>query len=245
VLARLQNANAKGWGAYFGVATRVRNLGRWSRGGKTELAALPALFVDIDHPEQALVHLAWFDLPPSCIVYSGRGYHAYWFLETPTTDFARADKILHGLAQHFGGDPALSVAQSMRLPGTLNTKPGRDGAACTVVRYFPERHYRLQDFARYMPISMVPWQRPARTYVPDPSRQAVIDAVTRAVMLHLDGRPRHNGFIAARCPLPHLHDRPGMHFSYHPETGWGYCFGKHGKISLREMCDLLGVAMVA
>jgi hypothetical protein len=32
-----------------------------------------------------------------------------------------------------------------------------------------------------------------------------------------------------------------MHFSYHPETGVGYCFGKHGKLSLGEMCDLLGI----
>ncbi len=232
------------WGAYFGVATRTRNLGRWLRGGKSDLALLPALFVDIDDPDSALVHLAWFDLPPTSIVHSGRGYHAFWLLETPTTDFVSADQIIHGLAQHLGGDPALSVAQSMRLVGTLNTKPGRDNALCSLIRHFPERRYTLQDFACFRPAPVMHWYRPASTRhdpVPEASRQALIDAVTDAVMHHLDGRPRHNGFIAARCPLPHVHDRPGMHFSYSLETGWGFCFGKHGKINLREMCALLGV----
>src|SRR5689334_6072841 len=111
-------ANRVGWGAYFGVATRQNDLGRWSRGGKSDLTELPALFVDIDQPEDALPRLGWFDLPASCILHSGRGYHAYWFLKSPTTDFFAADKAIRGLAHHLGGDEALSVAQSMRLPGT-------------------------------------------------------------------------------------------------------------------------------
>src|SRR5689334_13752496 len=99
----LMQANSRGWGAYVGVATRLRNLGRWSRGGKSELGLLPALFVDIDDPDNALLRLGWFDLPASMILHSGHGYHAFWLLEVPTTDFQTADKAIHGLAKHLGG----------------------------------------------------------------------------------------------------------------------------------------------
>src|SRR5258707_9754475 len=87
---RLMEANTQGWGAYVGVATRQRNLGRWSRGGKRDLGVLPALFVDMDDPDDALLRLGWFDLPASMILHSGRGYHAFWLLEEPSTDFVTA-----------------------------------------------------------------------------------------------------------------------------------------------------------
>src|SRR5215510_8534135 len=115
-LTRLRKANERGWGAYVGIAPRKKDLGRWARGGKGDLVCLPALFVDIDEPVLALPNLGWFDLPASCILHSGRGYHAYWFLDPPTADFLQADKLLRGLAQRLNGDNILTVVQSMRLP---------------------------------------------------------------------------------------------------------------------------------
>src|SRR3954453_23593508 len=44
-LDRLMATNDLGWGAFVGIAPRNRNLGRWSRGTKRDLAELPALFV--------------------------------------------------------------------------------------------------------------------------------------------------------------------------------------------------------
>jgi hypothetical protein len=239
---KLMEANERGWGAYVGVATRQRGLGRWSRGGKRDLGMLPALFVDIDDPEDALLRLGWFDLPASMILHSGRGYHAFWLLETPTTDFATADQAIHGLAQHLGGDEVLSIAQSMRLVGTINTKPGRENALCTFVGYHPNRLYDLNEFRQFIPIDTVD-HHPLHGHALPTSieHQHQINDLTDAVIHMLDGRYRSNGFIAARCPLPHLRDRPGAHFSYSPDTGWGFCFGKHGKLSPNEMCNLLGV----
>jgi hypothetical protein len=246
-LEQLVEANRHGWGAYIGIATRQRDLGRWSRGGKSDLAALPALFADLDEPEDALIRLGWFDLPASCILHSGRGYHAYWFLERPTTDFVTAEQALHGLAGCLRGDEALSVAQSMRLPGTINTKPGRADTPCTLVGYHPERLYNLDEFRPFIPRPLIyPYRhRMNPIWTPDDQRQLLIDAVTGAVIHLLDGHYRPNGFIAARCPLPHLKDRPGMHFSYQPDSGWGYCFGKHGKFSLAELGRLLGIPFEA
>ena len=47
-LQQLHTANQMGWGAYFGVGYRKGNLGRWRRGGKADVLALPAVFVDLD-----------------------------------------------------------------------------------------------------------------------------------------------------------------------------------------------------
>ncbi len=247
MVVRLMSANQQGWGAYFGVALRQHNLGRWSRGGKHDLACLPALFVDIDEPDDALIHLGWFDLPASCIVHTGRGFHAYWFLETPTTDFALADRVIRGLAQHLNGDTALTVAQSMRLPTTINTKTGRDEAVCEIITYHPDRRYELDEFKPFVPR---PNRYFARLRVEKPYESgdheavpASLDLLTAAVLEKLDGRWRSNGFIAACCPYPHEKDHPGMHFSYNARSGWGYCFGKHGKISPSTLGHLLGVAV--
>jgi hypothetical protein len=246
-LSRLGVANEHGWGAYIGVAPRKRDYGRWSRGGKSDLACLPALFVDIDEPDDALIRLGWFDLPASCILHSGRGYHAYWFLSTPTVDFVQADRVLHGLAQRLNGDEALSVAQSMRLPGTINTKSGRHGALSSFASYHPERLYDLSEFKPFLPKVLhynhrhSSWQA-QKTYGQE-IEHSVIDSLTIAVLQQLDGHWRSSGYIAACCPFSHMRDRTGMHFSYHPESGWGYCFGKHGKVSPAELCKLLGVSV--
>jgi hypothetical protein len=244
-VSRLCEANEQGWGAYIGIAPRKRDYGRWSRGTKSDLVCLPALFVDIDDPGDALIRLGWFDLPATCILHSGRGYHAYWFLDTPTTDFVQADKVLHGLAQRLHSDEALSVAQSMRLTGTINTKTGREGALCSFVSYHPERRYDLREFVPFLP-KVLPYTRRHSSWEVQKSYghelpQSMIDALTFAVLQRLEGHWRSSGYIAAYCPFPHLKDRPGMHFSYHPESGWGYCFGKHGKISPAELCKHLGV----
>ena len=249
-LERLQQANEQGWGAYIGVATRRSGLGRWSRGGKSDLLELPALFVDIDAPSLALWHLTFFALPASMLVNSGHGYHAYWLLDTPTTDFQQADLLLKALAEQLGGDQVLTVANSMRLPGTINTKSGRENALCHLVEYVPERRYQMAQFASILlrksesPHFYKPWIQAVFDHnKANEVVEPVIDAVTETVLHILDGRQRSNGFIAARCPLPHSRDKPGMHFSYHPASGVGFCFGKHGKLSLQEMCQVLGITI--
>jgi hypothetical protein len=96
------------------------------------------------------------------------------------------------------------------------------------VGYHPERLYNLDEFRPFIPRPLI-----------YPYRRRINPIWT------LDDHYRPNGFIAARCPLPHLKDRPGMHFSYRPDSGWGYCFGKHGKFSLTELGRLLGIPFEA
>gem|GEM_PF-3460090 len=88
-------------------------------------------------------------LPPSIIVYSSGGYHAYWVLDEATRDLHTARLVLRGLARTFGGD-GLSPAQSLRLPGTVNCKPEPGGALCRLIES-SDRHYRLSDFQTFIP----------------------------------------------------------------------------------------------
>src|SRR5688500_12557195 len=114
-----------GHGVYFGVCTRQPDT---SPPGTIETTAeCPAVKVDIDKiaKDLALAALQGAFLPPSAIVDSGRGLHAYWLLKEPE-DVAAALTNDHplvaleqALARIFGGDRAVcDLARIMRLPGT-------------------------------------------------------------------------------------------------------------------------------
>jgi hypothetical protein len=249
-LRRLFAANGLGWGAYFAVGLRRKGLGRWRRGGKGDMLALPALFVDLDDPTpQALAKLRAFILPPSCIVDSGGGgFHAYWWLAEPTTELDRAKRILQALRGYFSSD-ALSVAQSLRLPQTRNTKPYR-GGLCHVIN-LADHHYTLADFEALLPMSDGQRRKPEKPYTTPqtvhtmhpgrPLNPALIEAVVDALYWNYGGYRKENGYIAALCPCGHRHDVPGKHFNFDQAHGIGMCFGRHGRLLLKALCAILGI----
>lgn len=240
-LARLHAANAQGWGAYFAVAPRKADLGRWRRGGKADLAALPALFVDVDgDPDAALPTLRGFTPAPSCIVHSGGGLHGYWFIR-PTTDWEHANLALQGLASALGGDMT-NTAQSLRLPGTRNTKPGRNRAVCRIVDCHPERRYTLSNFP------LIEATRPTHrtAYAVPPAARGslnsnLVQAVIDCLCSEFRGYVKANGYIAALCPCGHCQDFPGSHFNLDPARGIGTCFGRHGRLLIKDLCALLRI----
>ncbi|MDL1900331.1 hypothetical protein FBR02_06135 [Anaerolineae bacterium CFX9] len=250
VLQRLQAANELGWGAYFAVGLRRQGLERWRRGGKADILALPALFVDLDdHTPQALAKLRDFMLPPSCIVDSGGGgFHAYWWLDKPTVELDRAKRMLQALTAYYSSD-ALSVAQSLRLPQTRNTKPHR-GGLCHVID-FADHHYTLADFEALLPMRDWPLRKPEKPCITTqtvhtvqpvrPLNPALIEAVVDGLCRNYGGYRKENGYIAALCPCGHAHDAPGKHFNFDPTHGIGVCFGRHGRILLKDICTSLGI----
>jgi hypothetical protein len=243
ILERLHKANARGWGAYLSVATRKADLGRWRRGARTDLLALPTLFVDIDRePETAMDRLHDFPLPPSCIVRSGHGFHAYWFLSQPTVEFDLANRMLRGLAEHFGGDTT-NVVQMLRLPGSINTKPSRAGALCHVAELYPNRRYGLKEFVGFA--ALLPQQginRPKGSshlaFSPD-LNPVLVKGIADCLLSEYHGHVKANGYIAALCPCGHCYDYPGSHFNFDAEHGIGTCFGRHGRLLLKDLCELL------
>jgi predicted transcriptional regulator len=65
-----------------------------------------------------------FKMPqPSATVFSGNGYHFYWFLKEAATD---TQELLKSLATLLGADPkATDNARIMRVPETINIKYGK------------------------------------------------------------------------------------------------------------------------
>jgi hypothetical protein len=238
--ARLDATNALGWGAYFAVGLRRPGLTRWKRGGAADVLALPALFVDVDDPSaEALARLQCADPSPSCIVTSGGGYHAYWWLGEPTTDLNAARLLLRGLAAGVGGD-RLSVAQSLRVVGSVNTKPSRGNALCHLIE-LNERHYTPDDFTAYLPR---PAPRPtsqriqsAAPYVPSN------DLITRVThtLLQRGGRLRGD-WVSGSCPFPehHKHSDRQPSFGFNTRSGYGFCH-VCGSLLLKELCPALGI----
>jgi hypothetical protein len=265
----LQVANRQGWGAYFSVANRRSDLGRWRRGGLADLAQLPALFVDIDTPlELALKRLQGCDPPPSCVVASGLGIHAYWFLESPSHNWTLAQVALNRLRKEYQADKT-SVVSCLRLPNTHNTKPQRQNALCQIVRLNQQR-YPLEIFlpnprektaqtaqtgqtsqtAHFSKLAATQisqetdWSHPLRT---SQSRQTahlnprLVQAVCSCLVQHYAGQWKRNGWLAARCPCQHERDSVGMHFSFNPDKALGVCLGKHGQMLLKDLCQHLSI----
>lgn len=249
-LQRLSDTNRLGWGAYFAVGLRKLGLSRWKRGGLSEVVALPAFYTDIDDPtDTVLIRLISAQLPPSMIVNSGGGYHAYWLLDEPTTDLDTAQQVLRGLAQKFGGD-GLSPAQSMRLPGTVNCKPGRDGAVCHLITT-SEHHYRVADFHSLLPPLPCPPVSQSKSSKSDhPSSKLLnpqlIHAVTTVLYRDYAAREqRQSAWLAALCPCGHTRDHSGAHFFFNPDIGCGHCHGRHGTLRLTDLCSVLGIDAAA
>src|SRR6266540_609652 len=141
---------------YNGVATR-----RDASSGKLENCRhLGALFVDIDFkttPEAtARERLARCVFPPSLVIHSGGGLHAYWLLREPLDlpdEAEHAKQLLRRLATALGGDlSAAEPARVLRVPGTVNVKP-EYGTPRPVVceRIEPARRYDASELDDVLP----------------------------------------------------------------------------------------------
>jgi hypothetical protein len=244
-LDRLTYANRQGWGAYVAVAARKTNLGRWRRGGQDDLLALPALFVDVDDPSAGVLRRLQTTHPtPSCITFTGGGYHAWWWLRTPLTDFDLARPMLHALAATLAGD-RLSPAQSLRLPGSHNTKPNRGNALCKIL-VLRDVRYALTDFelpARHSmprPSSARPQSAKRHTRSSYTLNPALVVAVTDTLLDQ--GYRRSGDWISGPCLFPqhHRHDDHHASFGFNARTGYGHCF-RCGSMLLKDLCQTLAL----
>lgn len=125
---------------------------------KDKIGEIGILWVDIDFKTTVedegtiLVRLKDLECPPSIIVRSGGGIHAYWCLNEALDVQALRDEIedaLKVLARRIGADPAPQhIAAVMRLPGTWNTK--RDKVMCEVIHQIEAEYdfVQLQEWLR-------------------------------------------------------------------------------------------------
>ena len=127
---------AEDWaGSEFDVWTRISvlpenlNLPPGSRGLERDTLGTCTLWVDLDPDgtenwkEEKLAELRVFRPKPTRIEDSGRGLYAFW--EIPwTSDWEWAKRANKWLAESLRGDHCWDMARVLRLPGTLNPKPG-------------------------------------------------------------------------------------------------------------------------
>jgi P4 family phage/plasmid primase-like protien len=146
---------------YFCVSTLredAKRKGRGSLRSKLNVHRLGALHIDIDFDKLAIESdnpqaevmrvLESLACPPSIVVASGGGVHAYWLLEEPLALEAgheAPEKLLRELATLVGGDPAVcEVARLMRLPGSTNSKRG-DERPCLILKNASDGRYSLDE----------------------------------------------------------------------------------------------------
>ena len=252
-LHRIQLTNRMGWGAYVGIGYRTQPLTRYRRGGRADILALPAIFADIERPPEQVWPLLTTVPEPGLVIASGGGTHLYWFLKQPTRNIRQAERVLRGMALWLHADTTMTADQIMRLPGTLNTKPQRQGARCRLLNS-ANTSYTLDDF---FPYEVLATPRPKiarpRTTPHIPSRPkrrrrgqlnpCLADAVLHDLIQRYDATARGNGWYACYCPFPHRHDRyPGDHAFYNPDIGLFNCFGKHGQHLLKDIAACLGIS---
>lgn len=241
-LQRLHLANAQGWGAFVAIALRRKGLGRYRRGSADDLLALPALFVDVDdNSPSALQRLQDMQPQPTCINFTGGGYHAYWILDEPLTDMALARKLLRALAKATSGD-FLSPVQSLRLVGTHNTKPQRKEALCHAIHLHDGR-VSVADFEYLLPLQYranrryVRQTKRAATYRLHPDTlQAVTDTFIRL------GYKKSGDWLSGPCIYPQNHLDSDAHpsFGFNTRTGYGNCY-VCGSILLKDICIQLTI----
>lgn len=118
---------------YFGVFPTLKKKEAHQRAKIEDISDLTALFAEFDAKDygdmdKALTHIRQLDPPPTAIICSGGGYHAYWILDTPlpidgTSDIAYASAALAHWVEFVGGDKsAKDLARVLRVPGTYNHK---------------------------------------------------------------------------------------------------------------------------
>ena len=133
---------------YFGLHLMDETPPRGGRASRDRIRCISFLHGEYDvkgpaHKEEKLpetldelLHfLHGLECPPSILVHSGNGVHAYWLLEEPVevNDENRAwiqqvmkgyEKHIHSLGREHGWnfDPVADLARVLRIPGTMNHK---------------------------------------------------------------------------------------------------------------------------
>lgn len=220
-MPRVHELNRMGYGCYFGLAVRKeRKHPEWRinektgekrfiqfpRGWSKDALYLTSFFVDVDAKDfggdldkaLASVH----KINPSLIVSSGGGFHAYLLLNQPLliTEDNRVSvkRTLKGLSKTIGADPHVAeLARIFRMPETINTKPDRHHALCSVIDS-NDRRYNYQDlYDEYTPFIPVTPTRTNQLFDADP------DEIVRALSYIPPERISYDEWITVLAGLTH------------------------------------------
>jgi hypothetical protein len=134
-------------GVYFGVNPR-----RERRGDNDAVSRIVTLVADIDVPDGGAELFATYGLQPSALVYSGGGYHAYWFLRESLPESEDLHEVRREFLRLGPSDHVHDAARVMRVPGSLNTKYNPP-KVCADVFVKEKRRYPASLFAKVARLS--------------------------------------------------------------------------------------------
>lgn len=155
---------------YFGLGLQKDRLTTSKRGKATDVIAIPGLWLDVDcrggtHTannlptfDEAKDFLSEFPLPPSVIVHSGGGEHAYWLFNKLWVfqngeEHSKASELLSRFQNAFIAlagsrgwriDNTSDLARVLRVPGTLNHK-GEQPVPVNIISWDIGRRYGYQE----------------------------------------------------------------------------------------------------
>lgn len=132
--------------------------------------------------------LVRFAIPPSVVVDSGHGYHAYWKLDREEPWYS-CHLAMKGLAQKLKGDHVYDAPRILRIPGTSNYK--EEPRPVRVVVFDTTNVRPLQDFGEYVELAYAAETKATETitvpYVPPAERDDLPDWLVGIIR---DGAPQ-------------------------------------------------------
>lgn len=122
---------------YFGVATR-----KCKSGTEEDVSYVPGLWLDIDPKhatyEKAMQVVTQLPTPPTAIISSGNGIHAYFKFNEPFVvnndeNFQFIKELSTKLHVYTNADHTADLSRMLRVPNSLNVKDLEDTRLCSVV----------------------------------------------------------------------------------------------------------------
>lgn len=165
---------------YFGVNPSIIRRSENERARIEDITVLNCLFAEFDlapgqTPEDLLAEIKALPVPPSVIVWSGGGYHCYWFLAqtyhaNDETKREHIASIQAAWVTFVGSDGAAKdLARVLRVPGTTNWKAKYSPNFPTVeiVHWEPSAQYDLADLEPHLQ-PILDQRNAAKAHTPHP-----------------------------------------------------------------------------
>lgn len=248
MLARVVNGNLRQCGRHL-VSLQRRGRGVFATVNETDLTGrkthnvvrVRALFIDMDGPCPQEWHL-----PPSMIVQSSHGPHAYWLVDD--CDLGEFRQAQQRLARHYGSDPKVcDLPRVLRVPGFLHLK--REPFRVELLEAPGHRYSTAAVLDGIAPLPAPPERKPLQWTGDRQPRWMEVDPVQAFVDAGLYGRPLGDGKHSVLCPWGQEHTRQSLDASAGDTVIWetglagkpvfrcshAHCDGRYMAHALREL----------
>lgn len=154
--AQIKEYNGKGYNIYF-LPNGPDDYNPGTIVDGSHINSFSYCFVDCDLKDKVykdkdafIEKVCRLEMPPTRIVDSGHGVHAYW--KVTNMDAMSYLRFQRRLTRLFDTDEAVGkIFQLMRLPGTLNTKKQDNLVPCEVIYDSVETEYTADEFNKLLP----------------------------------------------------------------------------------------------